>query len=163
MDIYANMLRFALLGLGATAAMDLWALLLKRLFGLSSADYAMVGRWLGHMPKGRFRHRQIAAAAPIPGEAALGWTVHYGVGLMFGLAFGTFMGSSWLHQPTLLPAVFFGLGTVVMPFCLMQPAFGAGFAASNTPNPNSARLRSLHAHLSFGVGLYVAALALPSL
>ncbi|MER8732715.1 DUF2938 domain-containing protein [Mesorhizobium sp. M1227] len=39
----------------------------------------------------------------------------------------------------------------------MQPAFGIGIAASKVPNPRTARLRSLMAHLSFGVGPYVAA------
>ena len=33
---------------------------------------------------------------------------------------------------------------------------GAGIAASRTPKPGVARLRSLMAHASFGVGLYLA-------
>jgi hypothetical protein len=37
----------------------------------------------------------------------------------------------------------------------MQPAFGLGVAASKTPNPNKARLKSLMTHTVFGVGLYV--------
>jgi hypothetical protein len=39
----------------------------------------------------------------------------------------------------------------------MQPSFGLGIAASRTPNPTQARLRSLMAHTAFGVGLYVCA------
>ncbi|MDO9126054.1 MAG: DUF2938 family protein, partial [Parvibaculum sp.] len=35
---------------------------------------------------------------------------------------------------------------------------GAGIAASKTPKPNAARLRSLVSHTVFGIGLYVAAL-----
>jgi Protein of unknown function (DUF2938) len=41
----------------------------------------------------------------------------------------------------------------------LQPALGAGIAASRTPRPNIARLRSIITHLSFGIGLYVAAQA----
>jgi hypothetical protein len=63
----------------------------------------------------------------------------------------------WLAHPTLLPALFFGVGTVLVPFLLMQPSFGFGIAASRTPNPTQARLRSLMAHAAFGVGLYVCA------
>jgi hypothetical protein len=39
----------------------------------------------------------------------------------------------------------------------MHPSFGLGIAASRTPNPTQARLRSLMAHTAFGVGLYVCA------
>jgi hypothetical protein len=39
-----------------------------------------------------------------------------------------------------------------------QPGLGAGIAASKTPKPNVARLRSLMAHAVFGLGLYLSAL-----
>jgi hypothetical protein len=45
----------------------------------------------------------------------------------------------------------------------MQPGLGAGIAASKTPNPNKARLRSLLNHFIFGVGLYICALILAAL
>lgn len=38
-----------LLGAGATAFMDIVALVQNRLFGIPSLNYAMVGRWLGHL------------------------------------------------------------------------------------------------------------------
>jgi hypothetical protein len=41
----------------------------------------------------------------------------------------------------------------------MQPAFGFGVAASKTPNPAQARLRSLMNHAVFGFGLYLFGLA----
>jgi hypothetical protein len=56
-------------------------------------------------------------------------------------------------------ALVVGVFTVVFPFFLMQPGMGIGIAASKTPNPNVARLRSLTSHAIFGVGLYAAALA----
>jgi hypothetical protein len=52
-----------------------------------------------------------------------------------------------------------GVLTVAFPFFLMQPGMGAGVAASKTPNPGRARLRSLVTHAVFGAGMYVAALA----
>jgi hypothetical protein len=39
----------------------------------------------------------------------------------------------------------------------MQPSLGLGVAASRTPNPTQARLKSLVTHIVFGVGLYVSA------
>lgn len=39
----------------------------------------------------------------------------------------------------------------------MQPGVGAGIAASKTPNPTQVRLRSIVAHMVFGIGLYCAA------
>ena len=51
-----------LIGIGATVLIDLWALVRRSLFGIAPPSYALVGRWLGHMPKGRFRHASIASA-----------------------------------------------------------------------------------------------------
>ena len=56
--------RAVLIGAGATLAMDVWALFLKRCFGIPSLNFAMVGRWIGHLPRGRFRHENIARAEP---------------------------------------------------------------------------------------------------
>jgi hypothetical protein len=56
-----------------------------------------------------------------------------------------------------------GLATVVAPFFVMQPAMGLGIAASKTPNPKVARLRSIVTHAAFGVGLYVSAMLLAPL
>jgi hypothetical protein len=147
-----------LLGVGATAVLDLWAALLTRVFAVSPPNYAMVGRWIGHFPKGRFVHDSIAKAPPVPGEFALGWAAHYAIGVVFAALLLAIFGLDWARQPTPLPALTVGLATVVAPFFVMQPAMGLGFAASKTPNPNVARLRSIVTHAAFGVGLYVSAL-----
>ena len=47
--------RSVTIGAGATATIDLWALLLKR-FGVSSLDSAFLGRWLGHLFDGQWSH-----------------------------------------------------------------------------------------------------------
>ncbi|MGY3486655.1 hypothetical protein ACVW1C_004538 [Bradyrhizobium sp. USDA 4011] len=44
--------RAALIGTGATVVMDIWGLVRKRLLGIPSLDYALVGRWLGHFASG---------------------------------------------------------------------------------------------------------------
>ncbi len=153
--------RAALIGGGATLVMDLWALFQKVVFKVPSLNYAMVGRWFGHCMCGRFMHAKIAEAPPVSGELILGWMLHYGIGVVFAGALLWIWGLEWAYQPTLLPALIVGVATVVAPFFVMQPGMGAGIAASKTPNPNIARLRSLVAHTSFGIGLYIAALLVP--
>ncbi|MGF6172599.1 DUF2938 domain-containing protein [Ensifer sp. 4252] len=153
-------LRAFLIGIGATAVMDLWAVALKRLLDMPSLDYGMVGRWIGHFPQGRFMHQRIVAAAPVRGERLIGWTAHYAIGIVFAGLLLLIWGHDWATRPTLGPALIIGLMTVVAPFFLMQPGMGAGIAASKTPSPNIARLRSLLAHAIFGLGLYLSALVL---
>jgi Protein of unknown function (DUF2938) len=149
-----------LVGLGATLVMDLWALFLRRAFSISSLDYCLVGRWFRYMPDGTFRHVSIAAAPPKRSKCTVGWIAHYLIGAVFGLALVGIASGSWLERPTLLPALLFGIGTVLVPFLIMQLSFGLGVAASKTPNPTQARLRSLMAHTAFGIGLYMWALPL---
>ncbi|WP_417456575.1 DUF2938 domain-containing protein [Kordiimonas sp.] len=152
-----------MLGVGATLFMDLWALFRARVLAVPSLDYALVGRWVGHIGKGRFAHASIAAAEPVRGEAALGWAAHYLIGVVFASAFLMLTGPGWLVQPSPLPALVFGTGTVVLPFFIMQPAFGLGIAAAKTPHPGVARIRSLITHASFGLGLYLAGLLMQAL
>jgi hypothetical protein len=146
-----------IVGLGATLFMDLWALFLKRTFGVAPANYCLVGRWLGHMMEGKFMHTSIAEAAHKRSECAVGWVAHYLTGVAYALVLVAIVSGAWLARPTLLPAMLFGIGSVLVPFLVMHPAFGLGIAASRAPNPTSARLRSLMAHAAFGLGLYLCA------
>ncbi len=138
--------------------MDLWNLFLKRTFGIPSLNYCLLGRWLRHMPRGTFRHASITAAPQKSFECTVGSIAHYTIGIVFALVFVVLTSGDWLARPTLLPALLYGIGTVVFPFFIMQPSFGLGIAASKTPNPAQARLKSLMTHTVFGVGLYVCAL-----
>ena len=58
------------IGTAATAIMDLWLAFLRR-WGVPSLDYALLGRWVGYFPRGRFRHENISLAAPIRHERIL--------------------------------------------------------------------------------------------
>ncbi|MEH6565270.1 MAG: DUF2938 domain-containing protein [Halopseudomonas sp.] len=145
------------LGVGATAVMDCWGYIRQPLLGVAPPNYGLVGRWVAHMFRGRIRHDAIGGAAPVRGESLLGWAVHYLTGIAFAALLIGLCGASWLAQPTLGPALGVGLATVAAPFLLMQPAMGAGIAASRTPRPNAARLQSLITHAVFGLGLYLAA------
>jgi hypothetical protein len=144
------------IGAGATAFLDLSSLARKWLLRTPLTDYGLVGRWLLHMTHGRFRHASIAAAPPIRGERQVGWVAHYLTGIAFAAILLAIWGVGWTRHPTILPALIVGIGSVVAPFLLMQPGMGAGIAASRTPNPGAARLRSLTAHVIFAFGLYAA-------
>lgn len=149
-----------ILGVGSTIVMDLWALLL-RFFGQQTLNFSMVGRWVGHMAHGQFIHRpSVAQSKKIPAENALGWVVHYAIGVVFAFIFIVMCGESWFLAPTFLPALIWGIITVVAPYFFMQPCMGAGIAASKTPNPNKARLMSLLSHGAFGLGIYFTGLIL---
>jgi hypothetical protein len=151
-------MRVVAIGIGATATTDLWALLRKRLLDVAPPNYAMIGRWIAHLARGRARHDAIAKAAPVAGELSIGWTAHYAIGIGFACLLPAVAGNEWLRRPTLIPALLVGVGTVAAPFLVMQPAMGAGLASSRTPRPNAARLQSLVTHFVFGLGLFLSAL-----
>ena len=149
-----------MIGVGATLLMDIWGILRGPLFGVAPADYRLLGRWLGHMKRGRFCHPAIAEASAVRGERLIGWSAHYAIGIAFAALLVVLAGEPWLQAPTPWLALQLGLITVAAPFLLMQPAMGAGIAASRTAQPNCVRLQSLITHLVFGLGLYLSALAL---
>jgi hypothetical protein len=150
-------------GVGATAVMDLWSLVRRRLLDAPLPNYALVGRWIAHLARGRVHHDSIAAASPARGERAIGWTAHYLIGIVFASLLPAVWGVAWFRSPSLVPALLVGIVTVLAPFLVMQPAMGAGFAASRTPRPGAARLHSLLTHTIFGLGLYAAALVIAQL
>src|SRR5687768_1371211 len=138
--------------------MDAWNLFLKRAFALPSLNYCLLGRWVRHMPGGTFTHPNITAAAEKPFECPVGWLAHYTIGVMLAFGFVVLTSGGWLLQPTLLPALLYGIVTVMFPFFVMQPAFGLGIASSRTSKPIQARLKSLATHTVYGAGLYLCGL-----
>lgn len=153
-------IRGTVMGVAAAALMDAWGFLLRRGFGIPTLDYALLGRWIGHMTRGRFTHGRIVAAEPIRGERPLGYLAHYGIGAAFAILLLLATGLDWARAPSLLPALAVGVGTIVAPWFVMQPGMGAGVAGSKTPNPRATRLRNLATHTVYGVGLYGAAAVL---
>lgn len=148
--------RITAIGIGATVVMDAWLLLLQGL-GVPTLHFGLVGRWVGHLPRGRWFHAAIAKAPPVRHERALGWFTHYAVGIAFAALAVALHGVAWAQSPSLLPALCVGVLTVAAPWLVMQPAMGAGIAARRTPTPWANRGRSLANHAVFGVGLYLAA------
>ena len=149
--------RVVLIGVGATAVMDLWLMVLKRL-KVPTLNFGFIGRWIGNGLGYRWAQEGIAKAPPVRGELLIGWVAHYAIGMAFAALLLAVRGTAWAQQPTLLPALAIGIATVAAPLFIMQPAMGAGIASSRTPKPVLNVLKSLVNHAVFGTGLYLAAL-----
>lgn len=153
-------LEAALIGIGGTVALDLWAAFATRVFGLPETRWDMVGRWFGNMPRGQFVHSKMADTTPVRGELAIGWTAHYIIGMGYGLLLLGLGGAEWLDAPTLLPPLLVAWALLAAPYFIMMPGMGSGVAGSKTANPNATRLKSLVSHSVFGFGMYATAVAL---
>jgi hypothetical protein len=150
-----TLIHVILIGLGATLTFDLWGIFLKHAFKVVPSNICLVGRWLCYMPEGTFKHENISTSPPRHAECTVGWMAHYTIGIMLAIVFIVLVGRDWLQQPTLIPAMLYGVVTVFAPLFIMQPAFGLGIAAAKTTNPTQARVRSLMNHAAFGLGLYL--------
>jgi hypothetical protein len=146
-----------LTGVGATACIDGWSWLRGRFLGVPASDFALVGRWIGHMPQGRFVQRPVSAASPVRGEGLLGWGAHYAIGIAFAALLCVVAGPAWFGAPTLVPALLVGVATVLAPWLLLQPGMGAGLFAWRAARPWQVRFHSLLTHALFGLGLYASA------
>ena len=149
--------RALVIGAGGSAAMDVWALLLKWAVGLALPNWGMVGRWFAHVPKGTLFHRDIAEADRIANETAIGWIAHYATGIVYAGVLMLAAGPDWVARPTFLPASIVGMVTIAAGCLLLQPGMGAGWAASLKPNPWKIRMLNILGHTAFAIGLYVTA------
>jgi len=154
--------RSVLVGAGATLVIDVWAAILRK-FGVPSLNFALLGRWLGHLPRRRWFHDSIAQTAPVRGERWLGWCAHYAIGVSFAALLLAAFGLRWARSPTLPAALLIGIGTVVAPLFILQPALGGGIASSKTSAPMFNSVKSLITHTVFGVGLFLAARAVAAI
>lgn len=150
-----NIWTACLIGLVATAFMDLAQWLRTQLTHTPGLDYRLVGRWLLTLRGGGKPITPITQRPKQVGERALGWAAHYGT----GAAIGALLPLAQAWAPSLSRgALCLGIGVVSMalPTLVMQPGMGLGVAASRTPAPWRARRGTLFAHLSLGLGLWLA-------
>ena len=146
------------LGVMATAMLDLWNLSKHYLLDTPLNNYANIGRWALHMLDGTFVHDSIKASAAKPYEGAVGWFGHYAIGVAFAFWLLAGWGLKWLNKPTLMPAMIVGVATVAIPFLLMYPGMGMGLFGLNAANPPAVIMKAMTSHIVFGITLYLAGL-----
>lgn len=119
-------LKSVLIGIGATALMDVWALFLHAAFKMPLPNWALVGRWFCCLTQGAVFHDDIARAEQWPCEKAVGWIAHYAIGVFYAVLLIAFTGPEWLSNPTFLPAWILGMITIGAGWFLLQPGMGGG-------------------------------------
>lgn len=153
------LIRSLIIGGIATVALDLWSLLLNRLFGIPMANWALVGRWVLHLPYGTFSHADMTAAKGFDNERAVGWVFHYAVGIAFAAAL-LLLWPAWAKAPTLWPPMIVGYVTIGCGWFILAPGMGGGVAHSKRANANQIRLLNFLGHTVFGLGLWLGGLLL---
>lgn len=154
-ELTTTLLVAFLAGVFATAVLDIFGIILNKLFGLPTTEWRFVGRWFGHMKSGVIRHALIMHSPPVKNELAIGWTMHYVIGVVFSLAYFIAVIGVAETEPTLTSATIFGIITVGAPWFLMQPSLGYGYIASKHPKVNTLRVLNIMGHVTFGQSLFL--------
>ena len=150
-------IEIVIVGVFATTVMDLYQQLIRMISKLARPNWALVGRWLALMPRGRFLHDTIADAPAVSGEDLIGWLFHYFVGIVFAGVYLIIVFGPMASEPSLVSGLVFGLVALVFPWLVMQPALGFGVCALKLPNAGTVRLQNFASHLVFGAALYIGA------
>ena len=151
MDVVIKIL---VIGVFATVIMDVWATFSNRVLKFPRTNWAMVGRWLGHLPKGKLVHNPIGSSSEIRYENIIGWFFHYFIGVVYAALYVAIVIWVFGNHTSLLTAWVFGILTIVSPWFILQPALGMGICAVKAPKPNMVRLQNFAIHSIFGIALY---------
>jgi len=146
--------KILVIGIFATVIMDVWATFSNRVLKFPRTNWAMVGRWLGHIPKGKFVHNPVGDSSEIRYENVLGWSFHYFIGIVYATFYVAMVMWGFEGSASLTTAWFFGLVTIISPWFILQPALGLGVCAVKAPKPNIVRLQNFAIHSIFGIALY---------
>src|SRR5260370_2765943 len=111
-------------GILATVTMDVVAVIALRLGiagrGPRRTGPDLIGRWIGYLLQGKFRHTDILQTPPLRGELLLGLAAHYSIGIVLTLVYLGLLVVAHA-TPTALSAILYGTATTVFPWFLMFP------------------------------------------
>jgi Protein of unknown function (DUF2938) len=151
--------RVLLLGIVATAAMDILSTFAHRAHITAPLPPTLIGRWAAYVLRGQPRLANIEQSAPVSHELAIALLAHYVVGIAFAALYLYAALCVGVSPRSATPAVTFGLVTSVFPWLLMFPAMGYGWFGMRGPAQASLFLSSLISHAAFGIGLWLGARA----
>jgi Protein of unknown function (DUF2938) len=145
-----------IVGILATVTMDVAAVIALRLGiagrGPRRTGPDLIGRWIGYLARGKFKHDDILRTPPLRRELPLGLLSHYAIGIVLSFAYFTLLGAMHI-APSFLTAILYGLATTVFPWFLMFPSQGMGWLGASAPAPAHLTRTSLYNHAVFGLGL----------
>ena len=156
------LIRSVLIGAFATAALDLWNILLNRMYGHALPNWTFIGRWVVETLGGRPYQPAIGDVGVHANETAIGWAFHYAVGIAFAAAL-LLIWPGWATSPSLLPPLIVGWVTIGCGWFILSPLLGGGWAHAKRPDPMTPRLLNILAHTVFGIAMWIAGLGLKGL
>jgi len=150
-----TVLSLTLAGILATALSDLWQRAFMTMLGQKAPRWGSVGRWVMGMGEGRIIDHALSTRPARSGEEAAGWAVHYVVGILYAWIYALLL--HWLDLPSSFALVMiYALLTLAAPMLFMKPAMGGGLFGWRAARPWLGFTKTLSAHLSYGVGLWLA-------
>ena len=145
-----------IVGVLATVTMDVVAVIALRLGiagrGPRRTGPDLIGRWIGYLLRGTFRHTDILQTPPLRGELVLGLAAHYLIGIMLTLMYLGLVVVAHA-SPTALSAILYGTATTVLPWFLMFPSQRMGWLGWDAPDDAHLARASLFNHIIFGLGI----------
>ena len=112
----------------------------------------MIGRWVGYIFRGRFRHTNIKEEPVLSGEVPFGILCHYCIGTFLTLLY--LEASKLLQLPTgVITALVFGVLTNIFPWFLIFPSQGFGWLGRKAPAGAHLTRTSFWNQLFFGGGI----------
>ncbi len=145
-----------IVGILATITMDVVAVIAVRLGiagrGSRRTGPDLIGRWIGYLLRGKFRHANILETPPLRGELVLGLAAHYAIGIVLTLVYLRLL-IVVQATPTALSAILYGTATTVFPWFLMFPSQGMGWLGRDAPGDAHLVRVSLFNHVIFGLGI----------
>ena len=145
-----------IVGILATVTMDVVAMIALR-FGIAGRGPRrtgpdLIGRWIGYLMRGEFRHTDILRTPPLRGELVLGLVAHYLIGIVLTLVYLGLLVAAHA-TPTALSAILYGMATTVFPWFLMFPSQGMGWLGRDALGYAHLARISLFNHIIFGLGI----------
>ena len=110
------LVKIIIVGIISCLAMDLWQQVLKKISGIPSSNWRIVGRWfLMIFSAKKIFNPTITEELPLKNENLIGWLVHYSVAVIYVLFYWVLMTQTDLLAPTVLDGLMFGAISVVVP------------------------------------------------